>query len=172
MSLLSKATLIEVYTDGACSGNPGYGGYGIVCVIKDEIIATYSKGYIFTTNNRMELMAVLHAMKLYEGMPIRLWSDSQYVVNGVKYWLKSWVKNEWCKSDGTPIKNKDLWQAIYDQLQLTEVIMNHIKGHYGNRFNELADRLARQALLEPEDIDVVFIETFDIENSEPSQDET
>ncbi len=132
---------VMVYTDGGAIGNPGPGGYGVVF----ETGETFSGGFNLTTNNRMELLAVIVALEALEGeaRPICLHSDSRYVVNGItKNWAKSWKSRGWKKSDGTPAMNPDLWQRLLDLLPGLDIRFIWVKGHAGNPLNEACDRLA------------------------------
>ena len=137
---------IDVYTDGACTGNPGKGGYGAVLIyngIKKEI----SGGYVLTTNNRMELIAAIEALKqLKEPCEVTLYSDSKYLTDAInKGWLESWKKNNWKKSDKKSVLNIDLWQELAKLLEIHCVEFVWVKGHAGNEFNEVCDALAVDA---------------------------
>ena len=135
-----------VYTDGACSGNPGPGGYGIV--IQSESGTQELGGYApDTTNNRMELTAVIKALTTiydkYGSANIKLISDSLYVVNAIqKGWLKNWIKHSYRKSDGSELPNVDLWKDFVDISSKHRVKFEWVKGHSGNRFNERCDSIA------------------------------
>ena len=137
---------VEIYTDGACTGNPGKGGFGAV-LIYNGVQKEISRGFRKTTNNRMELMAAVEALKLLkEQCKVDLYSDSKYLTDAInKGWLESWMKNGWRKADKKPVLNIDLWEEI---LKLTE---NHsvnfiwVKGHAGNKYNEICDSLAVNA---------------------------
>ena len=132
---------VMVYTDGGAIGNPGPGGYGVVF----ETGATFSGGFNLTTNNRMELLAVIVALETLEGetRPICLHSDSRYVVNGItKNWAQAWKRRGWKKSDGTPAMNPDLWQRLLDLLPDLDIRFIWVKGHAGNPLNEACDHLA------------------------------
>ena len=148
---------IRIYTDGACSENPGPGGWAIV-VNTDSACDTFSGGEYGTTNNRMELTGVFEALKyvadynsakdIYE-----VYCDSAYVVNSINNkWLERWKLNGWKTKAGDDIKNRDLWEAINEQFkrirkQNQQVVLIKIKGHAGNTFNELVDKLARSESL-------------------------
>ncbi len=139
---------IAIYTDGGCSGNPGPGGYGIV-IISEKGKVELSGGYRLTTNNRMELMGVIVALRSLEqkNLPVKICTDSSYVVNGItKGWAKSWRKNNWIKSDKTAAKNPDLWSELLDLLEPLDVTFLWIKGHAGHPMNERCDELAVAAL--------------------------
>lgn len=132
---------VIVYTDGGAIGNPGPGGYGVVF----ETGETFCGGFNLTTNNRMELLAVIVALEALkeETRPICLHSDSRYVVNGItKNWAKAWQRRGWKKSDGTPAMNPDLWQRLLDLVPALDIRFIWVKGHAGNPLNEACDRLA------------------------------
>ena len=134
---------VELYTDGACSGNPGPGGYGAILVFGGRERAL-SGGERETTNNRMELMAAIVGLEaLKEPCRVVLTSDSRYLVDAVeKKWLENWVKRGWKKADGKPALNVDLWQRLLVQLERHEVSFRWIKGHAGHPYNERCDSLA------------------------------
>lgn len=134
---------LTIYTDGACSGNPGSGGYGIVMLYgahRKEI----SQGYKLTTNNRMELLAVITALKaLKEPCNVTLYSDSKYVIDSItKGWVYSWQKKGWIKSDKKKALNVDLWEQLLPLLKTHNVEFVWVKGHADNVENERCDRLA------------------------------
>lgn len=132
---------VIVYTDGGAIGNPGPGGYGVVLGDGRE----YSGGYNRTTNNRMELMAVIVALEALqeEKNPIVLHSDSRYVLNGItKGWARGWRKRGWKKSDGSPAVNPDLWERLLDLLPGLDIRFQWVKGHAGDPLNEACDHLA------------------------------
>lgn len=134
---------IMMYTDGACSGNPGAGGYGCILVYngKEKII---SGGESETTNNRMELTAVIKGLEaLKEQCSVTVTSDSKYVIDSVKLgWVYGWKKKGWKKSDGKPALNVDLWEQLLPLLEQHEVTFEWIKGHNGHPYNERCDTLA------------------------------
>lgn len=134
---------VELYTDGACSGNPGPGGYGAILVFGGKE-RELSGGERETTNNRMELMAAIVGLEaLKEPCHVMLTSDSRYLVDAVeKKWLESWVKRGWKKADGKPALNIDLWQRLLVQLERHDVSFCWIKGHAGHPYNERCDSLA------------------------------
>ena len=139
-------TIIDIYTDGACKGNPGPGGWCAYLKSGDHEKDIFG-GDSQTTNNRMELMAVIEALKtLNNRSRIRLFIDSQYVKNGINIWISNWKKNGWRTSNKKAVKNVDLW------MQLDELVPNHeiewiwVKGHAGNFGNERADALANQGV--------------------------
>lgn len=135
---------VTIYTDGGARYNPGPGGYGIVQIYNGER-KELSGGYKRTTNNRMELMGCIVALREleYRDKPVTLYSDSSYVVNGiVKGWAKSWRKRGWIKSDQKPAINPDLWAELLDLVQELNVTFKWVKGHAGNPMNERCDELA------------------------------
>lgn len=134
---------VEIYTDGACSGNPGAGGWGTILVYNGHE-KELSGGEANTTNNRMEMMAVIEGLKaLKEPCEVTLTSDSQYVCNAItKGWAKSWQKNNWIKSDKTQAKNPDLWEEILKLLAVHKVNIIWVRGHNGHPYNERCDQLA------------------------------
>lgn len=137
---------VEIFTDGACSGNPGPGGWGVVLrygTTEKEL----SGGEAGTTNNRMELMAAIKALEaLKERCEVELYTDSQYVRDGILKWLAKWKTNDWKTADKKPVKNQDLWQEL-DAMAARHVIRWHwVRGHDGHPENERADALARGAV--------------------------
>lgn len=134
---------INIYTDGACSGNPGKGGWGAVLVYKGTE-KEISGGSADTTNNRMELTAVIEALKqLKEVCNVTLTTDSKYVCDAVtKGWVYSWKKNGWKKADKKPVKNVDLWERLLDLMKNHKVTFLKVKGHADNELNNRCDRLA------------------------------
>lgn len=134
---------IEIYTDGACSGNPGKGGWGAVLVY-NGIEKELSGGELETTNNRMELTAVIEALsKLKEPCEVTLTTDSKYVCDAInKGWLNSWQNNNWKKADKKPALNVDLWQKLLPLLETHKVEFCWVKGHNGHPYNERCDSLA------------------------------
>lgn len=134
---------IIIYTDGACSGNPGPGGFGAVLKY-GEHTKELSEGFADTTNNRMELLAVISALKcLKESCKVQLYSDSKYVVDGItKGWARSWKARGWKKADKTPAKNPDLWEDLLSQLDRHDVTFHWVKGHADNPYNNRCDELA------------------------------
>ncbi len=138
---------IDLYTDGACSGNPGPGGYGAVLKY-GKAEKELSGGETETTNNRMELMAAIVGLEaLKEPCNVTLTSDSKYLVDAIqKNWLVNWQKKGWRKADGSPVLNRDLWERLQAQLDRHEVSFRWIKGHAGHPYNERCDRLAVEAI--------------------------
>jgi ribonuclease HI len=139
---------VVIHTDGACSGNPGPGGWGAVLHFKDQAKELWG-GELQTTNNRMELMAAIQALEaLKKPCKVELHTDSQYVQRGIHEWIHGWKKRGWLTADKKPVKNDDLWKRL-DQARLRhEVDWRWVKGHAGHEFNERADALARQGLQE------------------------
>ncbi len=153
---------IDIYTDGACSGNPGPGGYALV-VIKDANIILKLYGYNkYTTNNYMELKAITkainHVLSLFEGRKtfydVYIHSDSAYCINPIeKGWLNFWAKNDWKNKKGEEIKNADLWKVLYEKLNNPSVkkyfkfSFIKVKGHSGDKYNEIVDKAAKKAIL-------------------------
>lgn len=140
---------LDIYTDGACSGNPGAGGYGVVMLYKGAR-KELSQGYKVTTNNRMEMLAVIKALEaLKEPCEVTLYSDSKYVVDSItKGWVYGWKKRGWVKSDKKKALNVDLWERMLPLLEKHKVEFVWVKGHADNVENERCDELARIALAE------------------------
>lgn len=134
---------VEIYTDGACRGNPGKGGWGAVLKY-GEVEREISGGERETTNNRMELTAAIEALKLLkEPCSVTLTSDSKYLIDAIeKGWLGSWQKKAWKKADGKPVLNVDLWQELCKLLSVHEVSFVWVQGHAGHKYNERCDELA------------------------------
>lgn len=143
-----KAKNIVIYTDGACSGNPGPGGWGVV-LLSGEHRKELSGAEPQTTNQRMELMAVVQALKALKvtGWEVEVHSDSAYLVNAFRHgWLDRWQTNGWRNSKKEPVANQDLWQELLSLTAQNRVTMNKVKGHAGHEHNERCDELARQAI--------------------------
>lgn len=137
---------VVIYTDGACRGNPGPGGWGAVLFYGDhkKIISGSEK---LTTNNRMELMAAIGALTaLKDSCKIDLYTDSQYVQKGISEWIHGWKKKNWKKADKTDVKNADLWQMLDKEVVRHEVKWHWVRGHNGHPENELADAIANKAI--------------------------
>ena len=137
--------MIEIYTDGSCLENPGDGGWAAIIKENGNIkkISGYEKN---TTNNRMELMAPINALKsINSDEEIKIYTDSQYVKLGITEWINSWVKNNWKTSKKEEVKNKDLWTELYNLNKTLNVKWNWIKAHAGNSLNEEVDLLAKKA---------------------------
>lgn len=138
---------VIIYTDGACSGNPGPGGWGSVLIYngnEKEISGAKAN----TTNNEMEITAVLEALKALKfPCEVDLYSDSAYVVNTfLQGWIFNWIKNDWHTASGEPVKNKELWQELYSLTKTHKVNFNKVKGHADNKYNNRCDELARNAI--------------------------
>ncbi len=142
---------VIMYTDGACSGNPGPGGYGIV-LMYNEHKKEIKKGFKKTTNNRMELMAVVDGLNmLKESCNVEIYSDSKYVVDAInKGWLNGWVTKNWVRGKNNPVLNSDLWKQLVPLLSKHEVEFIWVKGHANNFYNERCDELARNAIVSNE----------------------
>ncbi len=137
---------VEIYTDGACRGNPGPGGWGATLEM-GEHFRELSGAEAMTTNNRMELMAVISALEaLKRPVPIRLYTDSEYVRRGITEWLKSWKARGWKTADRKPVKNQDLWERLDAIASRHEIEWHWVKGHSGVPGNERVDRLANAAI--------------------------
>lgn len=134
---------ITIYTDGACSGNPGPGGWAAVFMLGDNK-KEISGGSKDTTNNIMELTAVVEALKLLKRpCKVNLHSDSAYVVNAFNQkWIYGWIKKNWKTADGSPVKNKEIWQELYSLTKIHDVTFIKVKGHADNEFNNRCDELA------------------------------
>lgn len=142
---LSKLPQIEIHTDGACSGNPGPGGWGALLRFgKTE--KELSGGELLTTNNRMELLAAIEALEsLNKSCQIDLYTDSQYVQKGITEWMPNWIKRGWKNAKGEPVKNQDLWQRLNKAVASHKIVWHWVKGHAGHVDNERVDELARMA---------------------------
>jgi len=137
---------VEIFTDGACKGNPGPGGWGALLRYGDLEKSLYG-GEPETTNNRMELMAAIAALSaLREPCQVKLTTDSQYVRKGITEWLTGWKRNGWRTAAKAPVKNADLWQRLDALNQLHQVEWRWVKGHSGHRENEIADALANRGI--------------------------
>ena len=140
--------VIEIYTDGACKGNPGPGGWGALLRMNEHEKELYG-GEADTTNNRMELMAAIMAMEsLTRPCKVALTTDSQYVKNGINQWMDNWKKRGWKTADKKPVKNQDLWKRLDAALKDHEVEWHWVRGHTGHPENERADELANKGILE------------------------
>lgn len=138
---------VVIYTDGACRGNPGPGGWGAVITGRNGKTKELSGGELQTTNNRMELLAAIKALEwLKAPRPITLYTDSMYLKNGVTQWLKGWKANGWKGSNRKPVKNRDLWERLDALAAHHEVAWEWVKGHAGNAGNERADALASSVI--------------------------
>jgi ribonuclease HI len=138
---------VTIHTDGACSGNPGPGGWGAILAFGDHE-RELKGGDQHTTNNRMELMAAISALEaLKRPCTVDLHTDSEYLRNGITAWIHGWKKNGWRTSDKKPVKNVDLWKRLDDALRHHDVHWHWVKGHAGHAQNERADELAREGLI-------------------------
>ena len=136
-----------IYTDGACSGNPGSGGWAAVIFDEEKKQKNIFGKVNNTTNNRMELMAAIMALKTIKAKSqVTIFTDSTYVKNGITEWIKKWEKNNWKNSNKKPVKNKDLWMKLNNLCMKNKVSWKWVKGHSNNKFNNLADQLATQAI--------------------------
>jgi ribonuclease HI len=139
-------SVVTIYTDGACRGNPGPGGWGALLSI-DGHEKELSGGELQTTNNRMELTAVIASLRaLKRGVAAQLYTDSQYVMKGIMEWLPNWKARGWRTADRKPVKNQDLWEQLEHEVARHSIEWHWVKGHSGNVGNERVDRLATQAI--------------------------
>lgn len=145
--MLNGIDVVDIYTDGACSGNPGPGGWAAVLLYKGtkKEISGFEEN---TTNNRMELKAVIEALKaLKRPCKVNLYSDSSYVINAFKEgWLEKWQKNNWQKSDKTPVENQELWKELLKASKTHQINWIKVKGHADNEYNNLCDKLATEQI--------------------------
>jgi ribonuclease HI len=139
---------VVIYTDGACSGNPGPGGWGAVMIFGEHVREIHG-GEPATTNNRMELMAAIQALEtLNRPCKVELHTDSTYVMKGISEWIHGWKARGWKTADKKPVKNDDLWRRLDTARLRHEVTWKWVKGHAGHELNERADALARKGILE------------------------
>ena len=140
---------VVIYTDGACSGNPGPGGWGAILMYKENKKEIWGAKKD-TTNNVMELTAVIEGLKLLKyPCEVDLYSDSAYVVNAFEQgWIYNWVKNNWKTAGKDPVKNQELWKELYDLTKMHQVKFHKVKGHSDNEYNNRCDELARNAITE------------------------
>jgi ribonuclease HI len=137
---------IEIYTDGACRGNPGPGGWGAL-LIAGQRRKTMHGGEAETTNNRMELTAAIKALNaLRSRSNVILYTDSKYVMDGINEWMPNWKKRGWKTAARKPVKNKDLWQALDEAVERHDIDWRWVRGHDGNPGNEMADELANRGI--------------------------
>tara|TARA_B100001248_G_scaffold27508_1_gene18038 strand:+ start:133 stop:570 length:438 start_codon:yes stop_codon:yes gene_type:complete len=137
---------LEIYTDGACRGNPGAGGWGVYLLYKNEKKEFYG-GKLNTTNNQMELTAAIEGLKvLKEPCKVKLYTDSKYVMDGINSWIANWKKNNWKTASKKDVKNKDLWIELDAETCKHEIEWIWVKGHSGNIGNEKADALANMGI--------------------------
>ena len=137
--------MIKIYTDGACSGNPGRGGWAAI-ILDGEKIEKISGSKDNTTNNRMELTAVISALKYVKGKDLEIYTDSKYTKDGIEKWISNWKKNGWKTANKQDVKNKDLWNELDHLNQKKNVKWNWVKGHSENKYNNMADELARSEI--------------------------
>ncbi|SHL46503.1 ribonuclease HI [Roseibium suaedae] len=143
---MSDQQRVTIYTDGACSGNPGPGGWGAI-LRYGEHEKELNGGEALTTNNRMELTAAIEALNsLKRACPIDLYTDSVYVRDGITKWMFNWKRNDWRTSDKKPVKNAELWQALDAASKRHDISWHWVKGHAGHPENERADELAREGM--------------------------
>ena len=136
--------MINIYTDGACSGNPGKGGWGVVILVNNKEILL-NGGDQLTTNNKMELTAAIKALEYFEiKKDLNIYTDSKYVKDGIESWIINWKKNGWKTSTKKIVKNKELWIQLDDLINKHNVNWKWVKGHSGLEYNEKADELARK----------------------------
>jgi ribonuclease HI len=138
---------VEIFTDGACSGNPGPGGWGALLRYENHQ-SEISGGHIQTTNNRMEMLAAISGIvQLPPTTQITLFTDSQYLKDGVTLWMKNWRKNGWITADKRPVKNRDLWERLDQLTQSHTIEWKWVRGHSGHPENERVDALAKKAII-------------------------
>jgi ribonuclease HI len=151
----SNKKIVEIFTDGACSGNPGPGGWGAVLRYGD-VEKEMNGGEPATTNNRMELMAAIMAIEAVKRpCEIHLHTDSEYLRNGIMTWIHSWKARNWRTADKKPVKNVDLWQRLEKAIETHNVHWHWVKGHSGHIENERADELARLAIRQMRDASIM-----------------
>lgn len=140
---------VDIFTDGGCSGNPGPGGWAYVVLSEGKMISYSSGGEAMTTNNRMELNAVIHAIEdvsLLGVQSMTISTDSQYVKNGITNWINSWKRNGWKTSSKDPVKNRELWEKLDALNASCSIRWNWVKGHAGIKYNEMCDSLVRKEM--------------------------
>tara|TARA_A100001015_G_scaffold302760_1_gene391380 strand:- start:795 stop:1244 length:450 start_codon:yes stop_codon:yes gene_type:complete len=136
-------TKLQIYTDGACLGNPGPGGWAAI-IIENGQERVFSGNDNMTTNNRMELLAIIKALEsINENLELIIYTDSKYVINGITSWIKNWEANSWKNSTKQPVKNVDLWKKLDMNAKKHNIEWIWVKGHSGNFFNEKVDEIAR-----------------------------
>ena len=137
----------KVYTDGACSGNPGPGGWAAIIIVDNQMKYKFSGSEKNTTNNRMELMAPIKAIqKFKKKSEILVFTDSTYVKDGITVWIKNWEKNGWRTSSKKPVKNKELWKKLKNLSSKHSIKWTWVKGHAQDKYNNLVDELAQEAI--------------------------
>lgn len=141
-----------IYSDGGCSGNPGPGGWGFV-IVDDTVETIRSGGELLTTNNRMELTAVIEALRLvktslsWESRSVSVYTDSQYVQKGISQWINGWKRNGWRTAAKDPVKNQDLWMPLDELTLILRPRWFWVKGHAGDHYNEICDELTQQEIM-------------------------
>ena len=141
--------MIKIYIDGACSGNPGNGGWGVVILENDNDPIFLKGGENQTTNNRMELTAAIKALQYFNNSEeLTLVTDSKYVKDGIQSWIANWKKNGWKTTSKKPVKNKELWLKLDSEISKHNINWEWVKGHTGDTYNEKADSLARRYIEE------------------------
>ena len=139
--------IVNLYTDGACKGNPGPGGWGVVIIKNGKSVDEIYGGEINTTNNRMELLAVIHGLNQIEKADmVRVNTDSMYVKNGITSWINKWVENGWKTAAKKDVANKDLWLKLQSIVETRKITWNWVRGHSGDTGNERADFLANKGV--------------------------
>ena len=137
---------VTIYTDGGCAPNPGAGGWAYILIAADGRRKQHAGNCRATTNNRMELTAALEALRaLKKPCAVTLHTDSEYLKNGITQWLPGWIKRGWRTASKQPVKNRDLWEALYREAQNHELEWVWVRGHSGDEWNERVDRLATEA---------------------------
>lgn len=144
---MAQKHIVKIYTDGACSGNPGPGGWGAILMYGDAI-KEINGGEKETTNNRMELTATIRALEaLKKSSEVHIYTDSMYVKDGINEWIKKWKVNGWKNANRKPVKNSDLWMELDELIAKHQVKWHWVKGHSGHPENERADELARIGII-------------------------
>ena len=140
---------VIIYTDGACSGNPGIGGWGGIILEPNKEAIYLSGGSNETTNNQMELMAAIKTLEYFSNtQEIKIYTDSKYVMNGIESWIINWKKNGWKTAAKKPVKNRGLWEKLDKEIAKHHIQWQWVKGHAGDKYNEKADYLARRYIEE------------------------
>ena len=138
---------VDIYTDGACSGNPGPGGWAFIIKYRNGKTKEFSGSEKYTTNNKMELTAAIKAIKYFKKkIIINIYTDSKYLKDGITIWIKKWKLNGWKTSNKKNVKNSDLWKLLEEKIQSHEIHWMWVKGHDENIFNEKADMLAKKSI--------------------------